>query len=155
LNCTNVVVGNSLTQTDTTTDITISGLAWKPAAGLVFSHCKAESSGTTLDRNDESSMGAFTTQNERIAHGVMDVDNLADSQVTTAIEHDAVYVNIDTSDAIEGKMDVKSVNSDGVTFIMDDADPAQAFFLYALFGPAEVPLPAPKIPVVYNDMAIY
>jgi len=141
LNCTNVIVGNSLTRTDGN-DIVVSGLGWMPAAGMVFSHCKAESVGTTLDRDDETSIGAFTSATERVAHGVRDTDALADSQVTTAVEHDAVYVNMDASDAIEGLMDVKSVDDGGVTFVMDDADPAAAYFWYILFGPAEGAPPA-------------
>ncbi len=138
LNCTNVVVGNSLTQTDTTTDITVSGLGWKPAAGMVLSHCRAKNTTTTLTRTDKTSIGAFTSDTERIAHGVRDEDNVADSNVAIAVEHDEVYVHIsDTNDTVEGLMDVKSVDAGGVTFIMDDADPAQAFFGYVLFGPAE------------------
>ena len=137
LNCTNVIVGNNLTRTDGN-DIVISGLGWKPAAGFVISHCKAETTTTTLSRHDESSIGAFTSETERVAHGVRDQDAAADAQVATAVEHDEVYVNISSADAVEGLMDVKSVDVGGVTFVMDDADPVAAFFGYVLFGPAEV-----------------
>jgi hypothetical protein len=137
LSCTNVIVGNSLTRTDGN-DIAISGLGWKPAAGFVISHCGAETTTTTLKRTDKTSIGAFTSATERVAHGVRDEDNVGDSNIATAVEHDEVYVRIaDTNDTVEGLMDVKSVDTGGVTFVMDDTDPDAAFFGYALFGPAE------------------
>lgn len=130
-------VENLLTQTDTTTDIAETGFGFSPSAGLFVSHGQVESTLDTVQAHDRLSIGAFSSLTERGAQGVLDEDNVADTEVTTAIEFDAVYVNISTGSAVDGLMDVKSLDSDGFTCIMDDADPAQAFVLYAAFGPAE------------------
>jgi hypothetical protein len=134
-------VGTLQTQTDTTTDITESGLGYEPAAVQFFSHCNTESTSDTLQDNDRISIGAFSGY-ERGAQGSLDEDGVADSEVTTAIEFDAVYVNISTASAVQGLMDIKTIGTDGFTCIMDDADPSQAFVWYAAFGPApEVTFP--------------
>jgi hypothetical protein len=131
-------VGNLLTQTDTTTDIAESGFGFSPVAAQFFSHCNTESTSDTLQDNDRISMGGFSSTSNRGAHGTLDEDGAADSEVTTAIEFDAVYANISTASAIQGLMDVKSVDGDGFTMIMDDADPSQAFVWYMAYGSATV-----------------
>lgn len=128
-------IGSVLTQTDTTTDIVVSGMGFSPKAGLVFSACRAEdTSVTTMSDHAAWSIGGFQSATQRGCHATMDVDNVADSLTANAVEHDEVYANFNTADAIEGLMDVKTINSDGVTFIMDDADPVQSFAWYLTFG---------------------
>ena len=126
-------LGSVLTQTDTTTDIVVSGLGFSPVGGLVVSHNQAESAINTATANANMSIGGFDSATSRGAVAYMDQNGLADSEVTTAIEHDAVYINVDDGARV-ALMDVKSVDSGGVTFIMDDADPAQYFAPYLLFG---------------------
>jgi hypothetical protein len=123
-----------LTQTDTTTDIVISGLGYPPAAGIVASSCKAETVADAVPAaNDEISIGAFTSTSERAGHGVASLNGNTNMFVATAYRTDAVYANLNPSTgAVEGLMDVKSMDSGGVTFIMDDADPAQAWGFVAL-----------------------
>lgn len=134
----NYAVGNLLTQTDTVTDITETGLGFKPTSALFVSHGMAKSTSDTAQNNSNTIIGAFSSLTNRGAQAGLDEDNLADSEVTTAIEFDAAYVNIATDSTIAGLMDVKSIDSDGFTMIMDDADPAQAFVWYVAFGPAAV-----------------
>jgi hypothetical protein len=131
-------VGSVLTQTDTVTDIVVSGLPFAPKGGLLISHCKAESTQDVVQDHDELSVGAFSGATQRNAQAHLDEHAVADSEVTTALEFDAVYANISTASAIEGLMDVKTVDAGGVTFIMDDADPAQSFVGYLLVGDAPV-----------------
>lgn len=137
----NYHVGNLLTQTDTTTDIVESGFGFPPTAAMFFSHGQAESTSDTFQDNDRVSIGAFSSLTLRGAQGTLDEDAVLTSEVTTAIEFDAVYVNISSASAVQGLMDVKSKDGDGFTMIMDDADPAQAFVWYAAFG-STVFLPA-------------
>ncbi|MCI0560400.1 MAG: hypothetical protein MN733_18090 [Nitrososphaera sp.] len=129
-------VDSLLTQTDTTTDIVETGFGFQPKAGLFLSHGKAKSTQDTLQDDDEWSIGAFHSTTARGAQGVMDQNAAADSVVSAAIEFDEIYVNLTTAGALEGLMDIKSIDTDGFTAIMDDADPAQAFVLYAAFGDA-------------------
>lgn len=129
------VLGDLLTQTDTTTDIVESGFGFSPRSALFVSHCKAQSTAGTVQDDDEWSCGAFDSTTSRGAQGVVGSDAAPTMVVSAAVEHDAVYANmLDTSGALEGLMDVKSVDSDGFTCIMDDADPAQAFVWYVAFG---------------------
>lgn len=134
----NYLVGNLLTQTDTVTDIAESSFGFSPSAALFVSHGQVESTSDTAQDNDRLSIGAFSSLTDRGAQATLDEDATADSEVTTAIEIDAVYANISTGSAIVGLMDVKSRDSDGFTMIMDDADPAQACVWYMAFGPAAV-----------------
>src|SRR3990167_393576 len=133
---TNVSCGESLTQTDTTTDIVVSGLGYKPACAMIFSSCQAEHTQDVLAGDGELSIGAATSTSARVAASILDQTGVADSIVTTAIEYDEIYANISTAEAIEGLMDVKSFDAGGVTFIMDDADPAQKWFGWLTIGPA-------------------
>ena len=132
----NYVVGNLLTQTDTVTDIVESGFGFQPSGAMFFSAGVAKSTNDVSSNNDRVSIGAFSGVSTRGAQGTLDEYNLTDSEVTTAIEFDEVYVNIKTDSTIDGLMDVKSIDSDGFTMIMDDADPAQAFVWYIAFGAA-------------------
>lgn len=128
------IVGNLLTQTDTVTDIAETGFGFQPSGALFVSHGQAESTSDTAQDHDRLSIGAFDSTSSRVAMGTLDEDNLGDSEVTTAHEFDEVYVSISTASAIQGLMDIKSVESDGLTMIMDDADPAQAFVWYMAVG---------------------
>lgn len=127
-------LGTFLTQTDTSTPIVASGFGYQPRGGIVFSACKAEDAADTPSTHDEWSVGAFQSATGRAAVGGNDEDGPTASECRNAIEHDGVYVNMDLDDAVEGVMDVSSIDSDGVTFIMDDADPSQAFGWYLAFG---------------------
>jgi hypothetical protein len=133
----NYLIGNLLTRTDGN-DIAETGFGFKPSSALFLSHGQAESTADTAQANNRWSMGAFSSLTDRGAQAILDEDNIADSEVTTAIEFDAVYANISTASAIQGLMDVKSIDADGFTMVMDDADPSQAFVWYLAFGPAEV-----------------
>lgn len=132
----NYRVDNLLTQTDTVTDIVESGFGFQPSSALFVSSGKIESTSDTTQADDKLSIGAFSGLTARGAQGTLDENALADSEVTTAIELDEVYVNIAADSTVQGLMDVKSVDSDGFTMIMDDADPAQAFVWYMAFGSA-------------------
>lgn len=130
------VVGDLLTQTDTVTAITETGFGFQPSAALFVSACRAESTADTPTAHDQLSIGAAVSATSRLAAAVLDEDAVADSEVTTASEFDAVYANIATDSTIQGLMDLTSFDSDGLSAIMDDADPSQAFVWYLALGPA-------------------
>lgn len=134
------IVGNLLTQTDTTTPIVENGFGFEPKGVLLVSHCNAESTVDTVQDDDEWSMGAFTGALSRIAQGMSDDDAAANGIVSTSIETDACYVNLNAAtSAVEGLMDVQSVDGDGFKLIMDDADPSQAFVWYLAGGAPQMP----------------
>lgn len=127
-------LGDLLTQTDTTTDIVESGVGFQPTAVLFASACRAQSTADTCTAQDEMSIGAATSTSARHATAMIDEDAGTTSDITTANEFDAVYINLSTSNTRDGLMDVKSFDSGGFTCIMDDADPSQAFVWYVAFG---------------------
>lgn len=127
-----VKVGNLLTKTDTT-DIVVSSLGFPPKALLFLSHAKAQSTQDTPQDHDQWSMGAATSTTERVATGMYDKDAIGDSDVLTAIEHDEVYVSLSDT-AVVGLMDLKSLDADGFTCVMDDTDPSAAMVGYVAFG---------------------
>src|SRR3990172_253819 len=131
----NFRVDSLLTQTDTTTDIVETGFGFAPKAGLIVSACRAASTEDTVSAGLELSVGAFAGTTDRGAQGCHDDDNADTSVVGTILEHDEVYANMSTSDTTEGLMDLKSLDSDGFTCIMDDADPSQSFAWYFSVGP--------------------
>lgn len=129
-------VDNLLTQTDTTTDIVETGFGFAPAGALFVSQARAENTSDTITGNDRLSIGGFDSISSRLAQAVLDEDGVLDSEVTTANEFDEVYVSIATNSTIAALMDVKSVEADGFTCIMDDADASQSFVWYMAFGAA-------------------
>ncbi len=117
--------------------IPLTGALCTPVAGLVASvHAAGEHSGSSssFESGDHCSIGAFSGLTARgavaqhVAHGV------ATSVTSTRVEHDAVMAQIDSAGAVTGLMDLQSLDADGVTFVMDDADPAQAYFATLLVG---------------------
>lgn len=132
----NYRIENLLTQTNTTTDITETGFGFTPSGVLFVSACRSENTQDTATDHDQWTVGACNSATSRTSQATMDADNTADSQCSTAIEHDEVYINLDTSGSVQGLMDIKSMDSDGFTCIMDDADPSQSFVAYIAFGPA-------------------
>lgn len=133
----NYRVDSLLTQTDTTTDIVKSGFGFTPVSALFVSHAKAESTINTAQDDDDWSTGAFSSTSLRVAMATSDDDAAATAIVSSATEHDEVYINLNANTgAVEGLMDIKSIDSDGFTLIMDDADPSQAFVWFIAFGSA-------------------
>lgn len=152
-------VGNLLTQTDTVTPITESGFGFTPVGALFASANRAQSSADTPTDHDAFSIGAFSDAGTRGAQGIFDEDAVVLSDTGAAVEFDEVYVNIDAASAIQGLMDVQSVDTDGFTCIMDDADPTLNFVFYLTFGnvtvvpPAPVPVPDVTVGTTVSSLA--
>jgi hypothetical protein len=124
-------------------DVVISGVGiGTPVGGLVFSHMKSETGDDAISADAGWSVGVFDSPTSRYAVAQYQSDNVAVSAVADAIEHDAVYININGSGTLQGLMDVKTIDSDGVTFTMDDADPVSSFGFVILAGSSGVDAPS-------------
>lgn len=133
-------VDSVTTQTDTTTAI-VETVGFQPTGVFMVSAGRAESTSGTPTDDDELSMGAFTSTTARVAMSMSDDDAAGTAVVGTGVSHDEAYQNLAAaSGAVEGEMDVQSIDSSGFTMIMDDADPVASFVWYAAFGstPARV-----------------
>ena len=128
-------VGDILSQT-TTDNTAETGVGFQPKALIFASHNKTESTADTPQDHDERTVGFATSATSRNCVGIMDKDNEGTMDVAHAIHTDQCYSNQSTAAtiAVEGLMDLVSMDSDGFTFVMDDADPAQAFAWYLAVG---------------------
>lgn len=124
-----------ITQTDTVTDIVVSGVGFQPKGALIFSAAQAESSADSRGNGCKWSVGGFNSTTSRFVETERDRDNAPTTDIAQANFADGIYANIaNTTAALDGKMDIKSIDSDGFTAIMTDADPT-VFFCWALiFG---------------------
>jgi hypothetical protein len=133
-------VGSTTTATNTT-PFSGPSAGFVSTAALFASACRAASTTDTPTDHSQLSIGAATSASERSAHALLDEDALADSEATTAYETDAVYVNIDTSSAIQGLMDVDDMTVDPMQLVMDDADPSGSFVGMAMWGTSSSDFP--------------
>ena len=130
----NWYVGNLLTQTDTTTTVTKTGMATSPSLIMMTSVGKAKSTQDAGTAGLMMSFGAATSTSERMAMAVQDENGTANAECSTGVEYDEIYLNISTTDTVQGLGDISAINSDGFSFIMDDADPSQAYVWYIAAG---------------------
>lgn len=137
-------VNNAVTSVTGGATIPVSGFGFAPKGVLVFSACRATSTQDAATAPWHHSIGAGTGPIERGAQGTISRDGVADSVVGTAVEHDEVYVSQTdaTPPVIDGLMDINSMDSDGVTFIMDDGDGVARRFFYVGFGDTPVAGPS-------------
>jgi hypothetical protein len=132
-------IGTLTTLTDTVTPISVSGFGFRPIGAVVLSHNTTESTPGAVQDHDRWSFGAFDRAFNRGVHAVLDSDGTIDSEVVTAVENDEVYANL-AGDAIGALMDIQSIDADGLTFIMDDAEASAAFVWLLAFGHAGIPV---------------
>jgi hypothetical protein len=146
-------VGNALTSTGTSNQT--ESTTYTPKGLLLLSHGKAESAAGTPDAHDERIIGAAQSASSRWSASLMDKDNSANADVGIAFSDTAMYVNQSIAATIvqEGAMDLVSFDSTpGFTYVMDDADPSQAFFAY--LSAADAPASGPFIKVMSETLTL-
>ncbi len=128
-------VGDIVTATDTT-EFSETGPGFQTTGVLFASVGTAEQLVDATASELKISVGAGTAADETTAQAGSDQTGLTTNEAFAAIDHDAVYIRPDLADGVEGVMDLTSLNSDGFSVIMDDADPDAAFVGYVAFGDA-------------------
>ena len=128
-----IAVGDTVTYTDTSNH-GVTGVGFQPEGVLLVSVCEAEHAQDTETDDSKMSIGAFVGSSVRTAQAISSQNGLSTSEVFTAIEHDEAYIRPDLADGVEGLMDAVSLDSDGFTVVMDDADPGAAFVGYIAFA---------------------
>jgi hypothetical protein len=136
----NCKLGTFLSQTDTTTEVQ-TALGFGLGCGELWSHCAAESTQDTPQDGAEISLGLYQgplSSAVNAALSLTDPDNGAASATATAIDFSDDYVNLDSSGAIEGSMQLIAGSNPANALLhkMSDADPSQNFLLYSAFGPS-------------------
>lgn len=134
-------LGDFETQDDTTTAIT-ENVGFAPSGVSFFAHCDDQSSADTAQAQARFSIGHATSPSNRICLGFFDENNTSNMETATAIEHDAVYVNISLTATVAALCDVTELPSaNGFAAIMDDAETtgAEAFVYYEAYGGGTAP----------------
>lgn len=126
-------VGDILTAADTN-NFSTTGIGFTPVGVLYSSVCHAENTQDTSANDVKFSIGAASGAAERTAQAMSSDNGETTMEVFTAIEHDEVYIRPDLADGVEGLMDLVTLDADGFTNVMDDADPDAAFVGYIAFG---------------------
>ncbi|MES1205015.1 MAG: hypothetical protein ABUS79_03680 [Pseudomonadota bacterium] len=129
----NYYVGNFKTEIATGIDIVETGPNFYVAGGLLVSNGGPQSAINTVDADDKWSMGGFDSVANQTAHAIRDQDGAATTIVSTSIDYAALYSNLNNADGRDGRMVLTAKNADGVTYQMNDGDPAPAFVFQLLF----------------------
>lgn len=127
------LVGDLLTQTDTTTDINET-VGFETKVCIIASHNQGQSTQNLGQNVNSLSVGAFVSDTSEGTQGIYDENSASTSSSTTVVDHDSCYVNLDINDAVEGLMHCTSITTTGFTLRMTDADPTQAFCIYFAMG---------------------
>ncbi len=125
-------VGSFQTRTDTTAQA-ITGLGFRPKAVIFMSggHTTIDSEVTATERG---SWGAVDSAlNQRVASS-KSVHAADPTNVGLGHNSTAVYQQISDGDAQEGLMQINSLDADGFTFQMSDADPSARYVTYMAIG---------------------
>ena len=138
-------VGDFATATDTS-NFSETGVGFQPEILLFGSHAAAATTADGITALNRWSLGAATSASARVSMGAIDDNATSDSETATATSHDEVYQNFATDDTLQGEMDLVSHDADGMTLVMDDADPSASFVWYlaaasAPIAPGGLPIP--------------
>jgi hypothetical protein len=127
--------GSVSTRTDTT-PFTGPTAGFVPKASLFASAARPASVTNDPTGHGQLSLGLATSASERLAQSMIDVTGLLNTQVSTALETDAVYARIstDVTPAIAALMDVTNMAVDPMALVMDAADPSASLVLMASWG---------------------
>ena len=140
----NYTVGDFVTSTTLNASIVLSGFGFPPACAIIASACRAQSTADAPTADAEFSIGAFDSATSRGAQTVYADDAAATMIEGFGVEFDEVYINMaPATDALDGLVDIQSVDSDGATLNQDDADPSANWCWYWAAGEAGAPVRVP------------
>ena len=125
-------VGSLTTSTSTSATIEVD-TGFIPKAIFMLSANMTVSTQDTVSDHYPITIGAATSTTNRATQAAWDEDALSTSEVSTANYDTAVYASV-KNDAIDGLMDIDSIDASGFTCIMDDGDSVASWVLYAALG---------------------
>lgn len=129
-------VGEFTTLTDIVTDIVQSGFGFTPTAAMFLSAGAVEATANANADEDRWSLGAGTAGIVQNSQATDDRDAEPTSIVFTAINFANVYLNPTLeADALDGAMELRSLDADGFTTRMTNADPGARWVSYLAIGP--------------------
>ena len=129
----------------------VSGLGFSqiPKGGIVFSHCKSESTVDVADNTDEWSVGWFTSTSDRAVMAIEETDNVVSTDVQSAYEKDNVYLGCNAVGGIDARVDINAIAFDSLTFSQSLMDVNGRFVNVLAFADNN---PFPPVPEYRNPM---
>jgi hypothetical protein len=127
-----VVPGNFTTRTDTT-QFSVTGLGFQPTAVLFFTHGAPASADGVNKLEQRMSYGFAASPTDRRAVTIFSNDD-ATTQVWRAQASDCCLLMGSAAETVNAKMDLVSMDADGFTLVMDDADTVESFVGYLAIG---------------------
>ena len=100
-----------------------SGFGFQPKATIIVGNKRTGSTNGQGVADSGFSVGVFTGVSERYCVGVQSDQNAGVSVTDKGQRDDALLMNISTGGAVDALTDLNSVDSDGLTYIEDDAWP--------------------------------
>lgn len=132
-------VGSVTLSSTLNADLVASGFGFQPKGAFVAGMCSPPDAGGATAIGWVESIGAFDDASHEHAQGMRNQTGLANATLTSMVEHDEVIALIDGSSAgaIQALAGLQSVDADGFTLNMDDADTGNTKVVgYWAIGPA-------------------
>jgi hypothetical protein len=113
----------------------VTGLGFQPKALRFYwmGHQSATDS-FTQTVSERRGIGFCVDASTRRAVGTFSADNVADSDCGSVAANDCVCITVTGAGAIDGKLDISSIDVDGFTLIVDDVTPANLTIFYEAWG---------------------
>lgn len=84
--------------------------------------------------SERRGIGFCSDVSTRRCVGTFSADNVADSDCGSVAANDCVCITVNGTGAIDGKLDISSMDPDGFTLIVDDVTPANLTIFYEAWG---------------------
>jgi hypothetical protein len=113
----------------------VTGLGFSPKAIRFYwmGHQSATDS-FTQTVSERRGIGFCSSPTIRRSVGTFSADNVADSDCGSVAANDCVCITVTGAGAIDGKLDISSIDTDGFTLIVDDVTPANLTIFYEAWG---------------------
>ncbi len=113
----------------------VTGLGFSPKAIRFYwmGHQSATDS-FTQTVSERRGIGFCSNATTRRAVGTFSADNVADSDCGSVAADDCVCITVTGAGAIDGKLDISSIDVNGFTLIVDDVTPANLTIFYEAWG---------------------
>jgi hypothetical protein len=113
----------------------VTGLGFQPKAIRFYwmGHQSATDS-FTQTVSERRGIGFCSNTTTRRAVGTFSADNVADSDCGSVAANDCVCITVNGTGAIDGKLDISSMDPNGFTLIVDDVTPANLTIFYEAWG---------------------
>lgn len=113
----------------------VTGLGFSPKAIRFYwmGHQSATDS-FTQTVSERRGIGFCSSPTIRRAVGTFSADNAAAADCGSVAANDCVCITVNGTGAVDGKLDISSIDVDGFTLIVDDATPANLTIFYEAWG---------------------